>query len=189
MRPADALPQPPGRERRLLPPLVVLAVLLGTTFGGFAAAAALSTPAGPPVDVAGRVSVRPLSGWGLARRAVDPPGITLTRGSASLDVAAGSFSGGPGELLREYVRGVLEVQARQLSVSEPETVVLDSGLTGTRVSYVGTFGDVGSPIEGEVTAVVSDSGVGAIFDGWAPFGLLRYAEGDLEVMIERAEVA
>ena len=36
---------------------------------------------------------------------------------------------------------------------------------------------------------MSPSGVGVIFDGWAPSGLLQYALDDVETMIERAEVA
>ncbi len=183
------LPPPPARERRLLPALTVLAVLAAVVLGGYATAGVLSSPAGPPVDVAGLVRVRPLSGWELARRFDDPPGARLTRGSANLDVLALSFAGTSEALLRDYVDSVLEREGRQLSVSGVETVALASGLEGARVSYVGTFGDVPSPIEGEATAVVSASGVGVIFDGWAPSGLLQYARGDVETMIERAEVA
>ncbi len=186
---ATILPAPPVRERRFLPALVVLVVLLGVVFGGYVAAAALSSPAGSPVDVAGLVRIRPLSGWELARRFGDPPGVRLTRGSASLDVAAGAFSGPSAELLEGYVREVIEAQGDQVSVSRVETVSLVSGLEGSQVSYVGVFGRGQTPIEGRLTAVVSASGVGVVFDGWAPNGLLRYAQEDLQTMIERAEVA
>jgi hypothetical protein len=141
------------------------------------------------VDVAGLVRVEPLSGWELARRSGDPPGARLTRGSANLDIAALAFGGASDELLGDYVRGVLEPKGGRLSVSRIDSVVLASGLGGSRVSYVGTFGDVPTPIEGEATAVVSASGVGVVFNGWAPAGLLRYAQNDIETMIRRAEVA
>jgi hypothetical protein len=184
-----SFPPAPGRERKLLPALAVLAVLAAVVLGGYATAGVLSSPAGPPVDVADLVRVRPLSGWELARRSDDPPRARLTRGSANLDVLALPFPGPSEALLRDYVGSVLEREGRQLSVSRIEIVLLASGLEGSRVSYVGTFGGVPTPIEGEATAVVSASGIGVIFDGWAPAGLLQYAQGDVETMIERAEVA
>jgi hypothetical protein len=187
---ADAsLPAPPPRERRVLPSVLVVAVLVVVVLGGYVTAGALSSPAGAPVDVAGLVRVRPLSGWEVARRFGDPPGVRLTRGSATLDVAALSFRGSTEDLLGEYVAAFLEGQADQLSVSRVQAIALDSGLPGAQVAYVGTFPGVQSPIEGRVTAVVSTSGVGVIFDGWAPSGLLRFALDDVDVMTEGAEVA
>ncbi|MGH2634734.1 MAG: hypothetical protein ACRDHU_01070 [Actinomycetota bacterium] len=190
MRPAEpTLPAPPGRERRVLPSVVVLLVLVVVVLGGYVTAGALSSAAGPPIDVAGVVRVSPLSGWELAERFADPPAARLTRGSANLDVAAVSFAGAGDDLVREYVEQVLEPEAEQLSVSRVEAVTLDSGLRGSRLFYVGTFGGVQSPIEGEVTALVPVSGSAVIFDGWAPFGLLQYALDDVETMIERAELS
>jgi hypothetical protein len=55
--------------------------------------------------------------------------------------------------------------------------------------YVGTFGDVQAPIEGEVVAVVSPSGVGVVFDGWSTSGQLRFAIEDIRTMVRTAEIA
>lgn len=184
----STLPAAPVRERRVLPVVVVFLVLVAVVSGGYLTTAALTTPAGPPVDVAGVVRVTPLSGWELAERFAEPPGARLTRGTASLDVVAVSFSGTRDDLLREYVTGVLDPDAEQLSVSEVETVTLASGLEGSRLFYFGTFGDVQAPIEGAITALVPASGAGVVFDGWTPFGLLQYAFDDLETMIERADL-
>ena len=80
--------------------------------------------------------------------------------------------------------------AEQLRVSQiAEPVALGGGLSGSRIAYVGTFGNVQAPIEGEVTAVVSASGVGVVFDGWAPSGQLRLAIDDIRRMVETAEIA
>ena len=38
----------------------------------------------------------------------------------------------------------------------------------------------------EVTAVVSPTGVGAVFDGWGAKGVLRYVVEDVRAMIEAA---
>ncbi len=84
---------------------------------------------------------------------------------------------------------ILTPDSQQLSVSRQfEPVALNSGLTGVRIAYVGLFGRAHASIEGEVTAVVSPSGVGVIFDGWAPNGLLQYVSDDLHEMIDSAEV-
>jgi hypothetical protein len=184
-----ALPAPPVRERTVLPVVAVVLALIVVVFGGYVTASALSPGAGGPVDVGGLVRVTPLPGWELAKRSSDPAGARLTRGSGTLDVFAGSFDGRAGDLIGEYVTGSLEAQAEQLSVSRIQALELASGLLASRVSYVGTFRDVQVPIEGEVTAVVSSSGVGAVFDGWAPSGQLGPALEDVRAMIDAAEVA
>jgi hypothetical protein len=165
----------------------VLVVIAAVLFGGYAVAGSLAAEG--PVDVAGVVRVFPLPGWELATLFDQPPGVRLARGSVNLDVAAVSFTGTSDDLLREYVEAALEGEAEQLSVSPVEAVTLRSGLRGSRITYVGSFGDVQVPIEGTVTTVVSSSGVGVVFDGWAPSGLLRSALEDIETMVDRAEVA
>lgn len=187
---APPLPAPPLRERRWIPPLAVVAVIIVVTAGGYVVADALGESSGGATTVSASVTVTPLPGWELAERFGDPPGARFTRGGASLDVASISFVGSNVDLLAAYVQEVLEPDADQLQVSETvEEVVLDSGLTGARIAYVGTFGDIQAPIEGEVTAVVSSSGVGAIFDGWAPSGQLQYAVDDIRTMVRTAEIA
>lgn len=176
-------------ERTVLPVAVLVAVLGAVVVGGYAIAGALSSPAGPPVDVAGVVRVFPLSGWELAGRFPDVAGARLTRGSGTLDVVLLPSAGSAEDLLRLYVDRVLERTAEQLSVSGPERAVLESGLEGSRISFVGTFGDVQAPVEGQVTAVPTPSGVGVVFSVWAPSGLLRFVLGDVDTMIDRAQIA
>ena len=186
--PTVAVPPPPLRERRWLPPIVVSVVIAGVVFGGYAVAGSLSVPAGLPVTVGGVVRVFPLEGWEAAGTFTQPPGIRLAKGSGALDVAAVPFPGDELELLRQYVEEVLEPDADQLSVSEIGRVQLGGGRTGARAVYVGSFGDVQAPIEGQVTAVVTGSGDGVIFDGWAPSGLLQYVIDDIEAMVANAEI-
>jgi hypothetical protein len=173
--------------------IVVAAVIASVVFGGYVVGGALSRSAGPTVEVAGAVRLQPLSGWEEARRSTDPaPGVRLTRGGGNLDVVVVPvrFDGDTTDLLEWYVREVLEPEAERLSVSrEVEQVQLASGLEGARIAYVGLFGKALVPIEGEVTAVVSPSGVGAVFDGWGAEGVLRYVVGDVRAMTGSAEVA
>ena len=184
------LPAPPLRERRWLPTLLVAVVIVAVVSGGYVLSDALGEPAGAATTVSASVSVTPLPGWELAERFGDPPGARFTRGNASLDVATIPFAGSDVDLLAAYVDEALAAGAEQLRVSEAvEPVVFDDGLTGSRIAYVGMFGDVQAPIEGEVTAVVSPSGVGVVFDGWAPSGQIRFSIEDIRTMVRTAEIA
>lgn len=184
------LPAPPLRERRWIPSLLVGAVIVGVVAGGYVVDDALGELSSAPTTVSASVTVTPLPGWELAERFGDPPGARFTRGNASLDVASIAFTGSDLDLLAAYVEEVLEPDAEQLRVSETvEPVALSGGLTGSRIVYVGTFGDVQAPIEGEVVAVVSPSGVGVVFDGWSTSGQLRFAIEDIRTMVRTAEIA
>ena len=184
------LPAPPLRHRRWIPVVVLVAVMGGVVSGGYVTSDALGETTGGTVTVSASVRITPLAGWELAERFGDPPGIRLTSGSTSLDVATIPFTGTDVDLLASYIDQVLEPDAEQLQVSEEvEPVRLTSGLTGTRIAYVGLFGDVQAPIEGEVTAVVSPSGGGVIFDGWAPAGQLQFEIDEIDEMVERAVIA
>jgi hypothetical protein len=184
------LPAPPLRHRRWFPIVVLAGVMAGVVSGGYVTSDALGETSGGTVTVSSSVRVTPLPGWVLAERFGDPLGIRLTSGSTSLDVATIPFTGTDVDLLASYVDEVLEPDAEQFEVSEEvEPVRLASGLTGTRIAYVGLFGDVQAPVEGEVTAVVSPSGAGVIFDGWAPAGQLQFEIDEIDEMIERTEIA
>ena len=184
------LPAPPLRHRRWIPVVVLVAVMAGVVSGGYVTSDALGETTGDTVTVSASVRITPLAGWELAERFGDPPGIRLTSGSTSLDVATIPFTGTDVDLLASYIDQVLEPDAEQFQVSEEvEPVRLASGLTGTRIAYVGLFGDVQAPIEGEVTAVVSPSGAGVIFNGWAPAGQLQFEIDEIDEMIERAAIA
>ena len=177
------------RERTWLPTLAVLGVILVVVLGGYVTAAALSEPAGAPVSVDGVVTVQPLSGWEVAdtRPVGGLPFARLTRGGGNLDVVVvPSYGGTASGLADDYVERVLKRQLSRLSVSgRLDHVALDDGLEGVRFRYVGVT-DTGASIEGEVTAVVTATGDGVVFDGWAPQGLLAYVDGDLHTMIDGA---
>jgi hypothetical protein len=184
------LPPPPLRERRWIPAIALVALIVGVVSGGHVLSDALGETRAGAVAVGDSVVITPLPGWELAERFEDPTGIRLTSGSASLDVAELPFGGTDVDLLREYVDNVLAPQAEQLRLSEEvEPVRLANGLTGSRIAYVGLFGDVQTPVEGEITTVVSPLGTGVVFDGWAPTGQLNLALDDLHAMIETTEIA
>ena len=187
-------------EARWWPTVAVLAVITVVVFGGYVVAAALSAPAGPPVGFAGVISIRPLSGWEVAGEGQVPlavggselvaPFVRLTRGNGTLDMTLVEGRGlDAGQLARLYRDGVLASQLGQLSVSDrPEPIRLDSGASGVRFAYVGVRRDTGGSVDGEVTALVTPSGAGVVFDGFGPEGLLEFVRSDVQTMIEGAEV-
>jgi len=190
----DERPDIQRRERRWLPTLGVLAALLVVVGGGYVAAGALSEPAGAPTRVSGIVQIQPLSGWSFAGRgslgAGGPEFARLTRGGGSVDVVAYPDEGGTPQALAEIYKGALEGELTRLSVSSHlESVQTADGLRGVRFSYSGVLPDTSTPIDGEVTVIVVPTGNGAVFDGWAPAGLLSYASGDIASMIDKALVA
>ena len=184
------LPPPPLRQRRWIPAIALVALIVGVVSGGHVVSGALGETRVGAVAVGDSVEITPLPAWELAERFEDPTGIRLTSGTASLDVATLPFGGSDVELLREYVDNVLAPQAEQLRLSEEvEPVRLANGLTGSRIAYVGLFEGVQTPVEGEITTVVSPAGTGVVFDAWAPTGQLQVALDDLHAMIESAEIA
>lgn len=186
----SVLPPPPLRERRWIPAIALVVLIVGVVSGGHVLSDALGETRVRAVAVGDAVEIVPLPGWELAERFQDPSGIRLTSGSAGLDAAELPFGGTDVDLLTEYVDNVLAPQAEQLRVSEEvEPVRLANGITGSRIAYVGVFGDVQTPVEGEITTVVSPLGTGVVFDGWAPNGQVQLALDDIHTMIETAEIA
>jgi hypothetical protein len=171
--------------------LAVLGVIVMIVLGGYVTAAALSEPTGPAVEVAGIVTVRPLSGWAVAGRGsvAGRPFVHLTRGSGNLIVMAlGALRDDLVTSARGYV-DLLSGGLSQLSVSQPRTVRFRSGVAGVRFGYVGAVAETGTSVEGEVTVVMSPSSDVVVFDGWAPAGVLSFVRSDIGFMIEGAEVA
>jgi hypothetical protein len=166
--------------------IAVLGVILIVVLGGYVVAAALSEPVGPPIGIAGVVSIRPLSGWVVDDTQSGVP--AMTRGSGNLDTTVWSAGSIDVRLLAERYEEVLSERLSQLSVSRQLSVVrLSSGLRGVRFGYIGLVAGTGTSIEGEVT-VVAASGQGVVFDGWAPAGLLSFVRSDIDTMIDRAVV-
>lgn len=186
-RPGDG--GPATRARRLAPAAAVLIAVLATVFGGYAVAALLIEPAGPPVSVGGVVRVQPLSGWEFAGRyaVAGMPAARITRGNGNLDVLA-TTARAPDELAGRYVDQVLKPSAPRLEISGELERIQIGRAAGARFAYVGVFDRGGSPIEGEVTVLVSSTGHGVVFDAWAPEGLLPYIRGDVETMQAHAEL-
>jgi hypothetical protein len=203
------LPQRPdvsagsGRPlRRWLPTALVALVMSVTVLGGFVVAGTLPEPELQAVGLSGVVTVHPLPGWEVVHREritlPSPSGgslagefAQLTRGSGALDLVAIPGVGGDAlELADLYASEVLRRQLERLSVSDrAEQILLRNGLQAVRFGYIGSEPQSGSPIEGSVTVVVSPSGNGVVFDGWAFQGQLELILEELASMTDSAEIS
>ena len=181
---------PTVRHARWWPPLVLVAVMAFVVLGGYVVTGALSTARGAPVTVGATVTIFPLSEWEVAAEGdLDGiPAMRLTRGTGSLDTLAPISSSDPDEVLRDYVKTVLQPNADRLDVSEEIDHPEVPYGSAARVSYVGLFGERASWIEGQVTVVTTFDGRSIVYDGWGPEGLFGYSLSDIETMIADAEV-
>jgi hypothetical protein len=172
-----------------------------TVLGGFVVAGTLPEPEVRAVALGGVVTVRPLPGWEVVHREPvtlpSPSGATLsgefaqlTRGSGALDLIAIPGVGGVApELADLYAGEVLSRQLERLSVSDRvQEILLRNGLQAVRFGYIGSEPQSGTPVEGSVTVVVSPTGNGVVFDGWAFQGQLELIVEELTAMIDAAEI-
>lgn len=203
---ADPPPPPPAplphlKERKWLPTLGVLLVMVFVSLGGFFFVGepreAIGRPEplfDDPIPVVQGLTIRPLRTWEVGEPIqISIPGVTLNGvrlggGAALLDVVAAPGAGDPASIWNVYAADVLAADAEQLRVSsELEPFATDQGIQGVRGSYLGVFPGVASPLEGEVTAVVMPDGLGVIADGWAPEGQLTAHLEDIRAMVATLE--
>ena len=186
---SDPAALPSRRRRTWLASVSLLALMIAVAFGGYVVAGA-EVRSVSSVEIVPGITVKPAPGWEVAgREAGDVTLVRLTRGNGSLDVIAGGYTGGAAALFETFRQEALEPNSERLRVSdEVESVRHPSGLEGVRGFYIGTFGDRSQSIEGEVTAFVTASGIGVVFDAWAGEGLLAGALDDVHAMIESAEL-
>ena len=186
-----------AKEWKWLPTLGVLVLAVTVSLGGFVVAGDLASsvpdadapvPSGPGIPIGLGASLHPLPGWTEADRFQDPEGVRVSKGVASLDAYALSFTGSPDDLVQDYLVNGLQSQASQLQVTSSESVVLAGGLQGVRISYVGVFGNEAAAIEGEVTAGVTADGLGMVFDGWTQQGQYGFVQGEVRAMVEGVTV-
>lgn len=184
-------PPPPPRQRTFGATLGLLAVLFPVLFGGFIAASGTTVPSGEPIAVAPGVTVTPPPGWAVVKQQAGPPAVlTLSRGSAAVDVLVAADFSDPMQVLESYRREVLGPQARSLQFSDQtESVAGPAGLSGVRGSYVGDFEGFQQTLEGEVTAFATASGSGVVFDAYGAQGDLDAARQEIHDMIDGAVLA
>jgi hypothetical protein len=108
--------------------------------------------------------------------------VYFTTGSGTLvvrDVPGGSSAAG---VLRETLDAWTNDPRIGIVVGDETPVDLGAERPAVRAIYAGTFPEIASPIEGELT-VVDMSGTLVMFDAWASEGQFRRVAEDIEAMI------
>lgn len=184
-RPDEALAQR-REERRWLPALAVLGVIVFVTGGSQVVGSAIVGPAGPAFDVGGIVTVMPEPGWGVVSvsEELETTQVLWRRGAAALLVVAiPRVDASAQDLARGYADDALSGRFAQLTIGDSDA----EGSERVSFGYVGVTDD-GIAVEGVVVVVVEAAGDGVVFDGFAPKGSLGAAIEDLRRMVASAEV-
>jgi hypothetical protein len=183
----DEAPAQRVRERRWVPTMIVAALILIIAQGARTVADATAGATGPPITVGSVLTVQPRPGWDVVSTTAVPPAARLHRGPVLLDVFVyPAASDGPGGVAARYVEGALRPGLAQVTIGEAAPTTLTGGVPAVRFGYVGVTHD-GVPLEGVVIAA-SGSSASAVFDAYAPRGELATVAGDLQAMIDGAEV-
>lgn len=183
----DEAPAQRVRERRWVPTLIVAALILIVAQGARTVADATAGATGPPITVGSVLTLQPRPGWDVVSTTAVPPAARLHRGPVLLDVFVyPAASDGPGGVAARYVEGALRPSLAQVTIGEAAPTTLAGGVPAVRFGYVGVTHD-GVPLEGVVIAA-SGSSASAVFDAYAPRGELATVAGDLQAMIDGAEV-
>ena len=169
-----------------------MGVVLFVTLGGFLFGGGTTSAVAGEVELlspiaVGNVTIQPAEGWTVSEEASCPGGAILTGNGGYLLVGLPSGTGTPEDLVDFYVNQCLLADAAQLSTGGLEPVSMAAG-EALRVPYVGVFGDNGTPIEGEVIAVVAPSGTPVVLDGWAAEGTYRGVQTEVHAMANSLQV-
>jgi hypothetical protein len=175
----------PSQPRGGLATLAVFLIMIGIVVGGAFAQGAVANVPQQPVTVASGVVITPLDDWAFGGRSDDGKTVLLSQGSGSLAITvldASDPEAGLAELRDEWV-GTEAVTAGD--IIRVDGIRADQPVF--RFPYSGTFDDIASTVEGEVTGV-GGSQVAVLFDGWAGFGDYVSVSDDIATMIRSAVI-
>jgi hypothetical protein len=135
--------------------------------------------------VANGVVITPLGDWSFGGRSDDGQTVLLSQGIGSLAITvldASDPETGLAELRNEWI-GTEAVTAGDITridgVRDDRPVF--------RFPYSGTFEDIATTVEGEVTGV-GGSDIAVLFDGWAGFGDYVSVSDEIATMIRSAVI-
>jgi hypothetical protein len=139
-----------------------------------------------PVTIADGVTIVVPPDWSFSGRSEDRRTILLSRGNASVAISVEEDSD---ELVA--LRRLHDEWAGQGNVSigdiVPVTDARPDGKPAARFAYSGTFPELPTTVEGEVTAVRGNS-IAVIFDAWAGEGQFVNARDDVARIIRETTI-
>ncbi len=177
---------PTKQPKGWLATLVVFLTMIGVVGGGCFAAEAIADAPPVAVTVADGVTLTPLPDWEFGGRSEDGRTVLLSRGQGSLaiSVEAGTDARAALDALRSEWVASGTVTATDITAAPDD---LRPGAGPLRFGYSGSFDDIASTVEGEVTGVAGTS-VSVVFDGWAGFGDYHTVRADIDSMIRATTI-
>jgi hypothetical protein len=175
----------PRQPRGGLPTLAVFLIMIGIIVGGAFAQDAVANVPPQPVEVANGVVITPLAGWEFGGRSDDRSTVLLSQGIGSLAITVLDASDPEAGLaqLRDEWQASGSVTAGE--IARVEGVRVDQPVF--RFPYSGTFDDIATAVEGEVTGIGGSSNA-VLFDGWAGFGDYVTVKDEIATMIRDAVI-
>lgn len=169
-----------SQPRGCLATLAVLVIMVGIVGAGFVAANAVADIPNQPVQVGDGVSLIPPPEWEFQGRAEDQDTILLSRGNGSLAISVTQGTDHLAALtaLRDEWTATGTVSAGDIR----DATGVHGSNPAARFVYSGTFEELASAVEGEVTAVAATSVV-VVFDGWADVGEFASVADDIHAII------
>jgi hypothetical protein len=179
-------PTSTSQSRGCLSTLVVFLLMIGIVVGGYIATDALANEPPKPVSVSHGVSLVAPWDWQFGGRSTDGDTILLSRGNGSLAITV--VEGNDAAKALNDLRQEWEADG-SVSTSEitPVTGLRPAGQETLRFAYSGSFPDIASSVEGEVTAVAGNNVV-VLFDGWASQGDYVMVRDEIATMIQGATI-
>lgn len=169
-----------AQPRGCVATLAVLMVMIGIVVAGFFAQDAVADIPNQPVAIGHGVSLVPPPDWEFVGRADDQDAVLLSRGNGSLAIAVteGADERAALTALRDEWTASGSVSAGEIR----DATGVHGSLPAARFTYSGSFEELASAVEGEVTAVRGNSVV-VVFDGWADVGEFAGVADDIAAII------
>ena len=184
---APPAPPEPG-QRKWLPTLGVLVVMVGViAAGAFASDAVAGLPL-PAVEIDGVVAVSPIEGWQFVERADDGRTVYLTRGDGNMLVHAADAGRTAEETLRAAVDQEVAASGGLLIAEPMGSATVDGGRAALRVVVRGSVDGIEYPVEGEFLALSTPSRRAVLFVGLAAAGEYHLVTGDIRRMVAEARL-
>jgi len=169
-----------SQPRGWLATLAVLVIMVGIVGVGIVAANTFADVPNQPIQLGEGVSLVPPPGWEFQGRADDADTILLSRGNGSLAITVTQGSDHLAAL--SAIRGEWTAAGTVSAGDTRDATGVHGANPAARFAYSGTFPELASAVEGEVTAVAGTSIV-VLFDGWADVGEFAGAAGDIHAIM------
>jgi hypothetical protein len=152
-------------------------------------------PTGPgPVQPGSSLTAGPLriplvAGWQPATNTNSSAIASMIKGAVQIDLFSAAITGGtasPTAVYNTYMSFIGQ-NATGFGSGQPSGIQIGGGLPAARGVYQGVFG--GNQLEGEVTAFVTGTSDGWVWDAWGPPGTLGPLLGEVRTMIDNVQLA